>query len=41
MMFLPPIYSISSENKLPTIFSIGFVAVEFLDMPEGLDLYHL
>jgi hypothetical protein len=29
MMLPPQIYSISSENKLPTIFSIGFVAVEF------------
>ncbi len=29
MTLPPPIYSISSKNKLPTIFSIGFVAVEF------------
>jgi hypothetical protein len=29
MMLPPPIYSISSKNKLPTIFFIGFVAVEF------------
>jgi hypothetical protein len=29
MMLPPPIYSISSENESPTIFSIGFVAVEF------------
>jgi hypothetical protein len=29
MMLPPPIYSISSKNEMPTIFSIGFVAVEF------------
>ncbi len=29
-MLPPPIYSISSKNELPTIFFIGFVAVEFL-----------
>jgi hypothetical protein len=29
MMLPPQIYSISSKNELPTIFSIRFVAVEF------------
>ncbi len=29
MMLPPPIYSISSKHESPTIFSIGFVAVEF------------